>query len=240
MGIDKSRPPKYRHYFAALLVLLAASALPSTASAALYSYEAPDGTTLITTEKKGAGYKLIEVLSGPSPRPPKKSDPKKSAPKPSTSQPSQSAKPSPKAAFKPDTSTRRGEHGYNDIIEEAAEAYDVPFAFIKAVIRIESAFRSDAVSPVGAMGLMQLMPRTAASLNVTDAYDPRQNIYGGSKFLRILIDRYDGDINLILAAYNAGDVAVKRYGGIPYPQTRAYVASVYYWYKTYEKEQESR
>ena len=130
------------------------------------------------------------------------------------------------------------ERQYDDIIREAAEAYDVPFGFVKAVIRIESAFQTDAVSHAGAMGLMQLMPRTAASLNVTDAFDPRQNIFGGAKFLRILIDRYDGDINLILAAYNAGDVAVRRHDGIPYAQTRQYVASVYYWYQAYEAAEE--
>jgi|SRR5690554_1332258 len=236
MDNHKETRTSQRRYFGALCVLFALSALPSPAQAALYRYQAPDGTTLITTEKQGPGYKLLEVLSGPSPAASKPSGTPKPAPRSPTS-PTSSA---PKPAFESNSSTRRGPHGFNDIIEEASEAYDVPFGFIKAVIRIESAFRPDAVSPVGAMGLMQLMPRTAASLNVTDAYDPRQNIYGGAKFLRILIDRYDGDINLILAAYNAGDVAVKRYGGIPYPQTRDYVASVYYWYKIYEKEQESR
>lgn len=238
MGNHKKTKTSRRRYIAALCVLFALSVPPAKAQAALYRYQAPDGTTLITTEKQGRGYKLLEVLSGPSPsasKPRNKPTPKPAAPKPTAPQSS-----APKPAFESSRSTRRGPQGFDDIIEEASEAYDVPFGFIKAVIRVESAFRPEAVSPVGAMGLMQLMPRTAASLNVTDAYDPRQNIYGGAKFLRILIDRYDGDINLILAAYNAGDVAVKRYGGIPYPQTRDYVASVYYWYKIYEKEQESR
>ena len=130
------------------------------------------------------------------------------------------------------------EAAYDDIIHEAADAYDVPFGFIKAVIRIESAFQSDAVSHAGAMGLMQLMPRTAESLDVDDPFDVRQNIFGGAKFLRILIDRYDGDINLILAAYNAGDVAVRRHDGIPYAQTRQYVASVYYWYQKYSADED--
>src|SRR5690606_7527100 len=129
------------------------------------------------------------------------------------------------SAKRPSFSER--ENAYDDIIAEASETFDVPFGFVKAIIRIESSFNPDATSPVGAMGLMQLMPRTAASLNVSNAYDARQNIFGGAKFLRILIDRYDGDINLILAAYNAGDVAVRRYDGIPYPKTRQYVASVY-------------
>lgn len=235
IGLRETQRLDYRLFLGVVVLLVALIAAPSTASAALYRYETPDGKLLITTQKKGAGYKLLEVLSGPSP---KKSKPKP-APKSSSSKPSQKST-APKTTHKAGASTRQGEQGFNDIISEASEAYDVPYAFIKAVIRIESAFRPDAESPVGAMGLMQLMPKTAASLNVTNAYDPRQNIYGGAKFLRILIDRYDGDINLILAAYNAGDVAVKRYGGIPYPQTRDYVASVYYWYKIYEKEQESR
>ncbi len=80
---------------------------------------------------------------------------------------------------------------------------------------------------------MQLMPRTARGLGVSDPYEPRQNVFGGTKLLRQLINRYDGDINLILAAYNAGDPLVKKYDGIPSPGTRGYVANVYKWYKIY-------
>lgn len=217
------------------LTLGAFVGLPTPASAALYRYETPDGKILITTQKQ-PGYKLIEVLSSGD-------DSAKSAPKnPQVKKKAEPAsQPAPSRPAPADgANARRGERGFDDIIEEASEAYDVPYAFIKAVIRVESAFRADAISHAGAMGLMQLMPKTAASLNVSDAFNARQNIYGGAKFLRILIDRYDGDINLILAAYNAGDVAVSRYGGIPYPQTRDYVASVYHWYKIYEKEQEKR
>lgn len=205
--------------------------LPTPASAALYKYRTPDGKVLITTEKM-PGYKLLEVLSGPS-----KAHHSRPKVQKHRSQPRASRSTSHPHKRK---STRKGEDAFDDIISEASEAYDVPFGFIKAVIHIESAFKPNAVSHTGAQGLMQLMPKTAASLNVTDAFDPRQNIYGGTKFLRILIDRYDGDINLILAAYNAGDAAVSRYDGIPYPQTRDYVASVYYWYKIYENEQESQ
>lgn len=206
--------------------------VPASASAELYRYETPDGKILITTEKK-PNYKLLEVLSGGSNTSTKNKKIRKSSASSSKSSPK-------KKRTKRKRSKRKGEDAFDDIIAEASETYDVPFGFIKAVIRVESAFRPDAESHAGAQGLMQLMPRTAESLNVTDAFDPRQNIYGGAKFLRILIDRYDGDINLILAAYNAGDAAVKRYEGIPYPQTRDYVASVFYWYKIYEKEQESQ
>ncbi len=214
---------------AALLCALVGVSTP--ASAALYKYQTPDGKVLITTEKK-PGYKLLEVLSGPDTK-------QTSHPKVKKHRSRAHSTPHP-AHVKKHRSSRKGEDAFDDIISEASEAYDVPFGFIKAVIHVESAFNPNAVSHTGAQGLMQLMPKTAASLNVTDAFDPRQNIYGGTKFLRILIDRYDGDINLILAAYNAGDAAVSRYEGIPYPQTRDYVASVYYWYKIYEKEQESQ
>lgn len=210
--------------------MCAALLVPSTARADLYKYEAPDGSVLITTEKK-SGYKLLEIISEGSSTSKKSS--KSKAKKRSAS------KPRPTKAARKRTN-RKGEDAFDDIIAEASEAYDVPFGFIKAVIRVESAFRPDALSHAGAQGLMQLMPRTADSLNVTDPFDPRQNIFGGAKFLRILIDRYDGDINLILAAYNAGDAAVARYEGIPYPQTRDYVASVFYWYKAYEKSEEPK
>src|SRR5690554_6053427 len=114
-----------RRYLAAFCVLFALSALPTQAHAALYRYQAPDGTTLITTEKKGAGYKLLEVLSGPAPAP-AASKPTR-APKPAATSPQANA---PKPAFESNSSTRRGAHGFNDLIEEASEAYDVPFGFI--------------------------------------------------------------------------------------------------------------
>lgn len=125
------------------------------------------------------------------------------------------------------------EASFDDLIREASASYNVPFTFIKAVIRVESNFNPHAISRAGAQGLMQLMPRTARGLGVSDPYDPRQNVFGGTKLLRQLINRYDGDINLILAAYNAGDVLVKKYDGIPSPGTRGYVANVYKWYKIY-------
>ncbi|QDG54354.1 lytic transglycosylase domain-containing protein [Persicimonas caeni] len=223
--------PKLQGFLLAAVLMCASVLVPSPASAELYRYETPDGKILITTEKK-SGYKLLEVLSGGSKTSTKdKKIRKRSASKSSSTKTKRKRR---------KHSKRKGEDAFDDIIAEASEAYDVPFGFIKAVIRVESAFKPNAESHAGAQGLMQLMPRTAASLNVTDSFDPRQNIYGGAKFLRILIDRYDGDINLILAAYNAGDAAVKRYDGIPYPQTRDYVASVFYWYKIYQKEEESK
>jgi hypothetical protein len=112
-------------------------------------------------------------------------------------------------------------------IREAAERYGVEEGLIKAVIRAESGFNSRAVSPKGARGLMQLMPGTASMLGVRDSFDPRQNIDGGVRHLRALIDRFGSDLKLALAAYNAGEQAVITHGGIPpYRETRDYVTRI--------------
>jgi hypothetical protein len=113
------------------------------------------------------------------------------------------------------------------IIKEAADRYGVAEDLIAAVIEAESQFNPRAVSRRGAQGLMQLMPDTAASLGVEDPFSPRENIHGGVRHLRSLLDRFDNNVPLALAAYNAGHVAVINHGGIPpYPQTRAYVSRI--------------
>jgi cell wall-associated NlpC family hydrolase len=116
---------------------------------------------------------------------------------------------------------------YDAMIVEAAQANNVPPALVKAVVRAESGFDPNAVSRAGAQGLMQLMPSTAAGLGVTDPFDPKQNLMGGAKFLRGLLDRFIGDVSKALAGYNAGPGAVEKYGGIPpYAETQAYVPKV--------------
>jgi hypothetical protein len=128
-------------------------------------------------------------------------------------------------------------HRYDAYIRGAAQRYQLPESFVRAVIHTESRFNLRAVSHAGAMGLMQLMPSTAQFLGVTQPFDPRQNIYGGCKLLRLLANRFNGDMVLVAAGYNAGAGAVLKYGGVPpYVETRAYVKSVLRRYYAYERE----
>jgi len=128
-------------------------------------------------------------------------------------------------------------HRYDSIIRSAASRYQLPEALVRAVIHTESNYQARAVSRAGAMGLMQLMPRTARSLGVTDAFDPAQSIHGGARYLRLLANRYDGDMVLVLAAYNAGAGNVEKHGGVPpFEETRAYVRSVLRRFYAYERQ----
>jgi len=117
------------------------------------------------------------------------------------------------------------------LFDLAGLRYNVPPNLLKAVAKVESGFKPDATSKAGAMGIMQLMPGTAQGLGVTDPYDPEQNIMGGAKYLRQMLDRFGGDVQLALAAYNAGAGAVEKYGGIPpYKETQNYVPMVLGYY----------
>src|SRR5436309_4993928 len=115
----------------------------------------------------------------------------------------------------------------DQIVEEASAIYGVNPDFVRAIIHAESRFNPQAVSHVGAQGLMQLMPVTARYLGVSDPFDMRQNIFAGVKYLSNLLDRFNGDVGLAAAAYNAGPNAVARRGGIPpFKETRGYVKKV--------------
>lgn len=121
----------------------------------------------------------------------------------------------------------RPDQAYDHLIHEAAGAYHLDPALIKAVMRTESAFDPLAVSPAGAQGLMQLMPALAREMGVADVFDPRQNIMGGAKYLRQLLDATGGSVPLALASYNAGPGNVARYKGIPpFKETREYVRKI--------------
>ena len=116
---------------------------------------------------------------------------------------------------------------YDDIIEEAAAEYDLDPHLIRAVMQAESAFHPYAVSRAGAEGLMQLMPELADEMEVSNSFDPRENIMGGARYLKRLLDYHNGNIDLALASYNAGPGNVQRYGGVPpFRETRRYVKTI--------------
>lgn len=123
---------------------------------------------------------------------------------------------------------------YDEYIREASRLYRIPEELIRAVIKVESNFDPRAVSPANAHGLMQLLPSTAERMMVDDIFDPRQNILGGVRYLRILANTFNGNLQLTVAGYNAGEGAVARYGGIPpYQETQNYVVHVLSYYEQY-------
>lgn len=125
---------------------------------------------------------------------------------------------------------------YERIFEEVAKKYELDPDLLKAIAKVESNFNPRAVSPKGAMGVMQLIPSTARLVGVSDPFDPVENIHGGAKYLRMLLDEF-GDLKLSLAAYNAGPEAVRQYRGIPpFPETINYVKNVLEYYRALRRE----
>jgi len=126
---------------------------------------------------------------------------------------------------------------YDHLIFKASEKYNVNYNLIKAVIKAESNFNPQAVSRAGARGLMQLMPKTAYAYQVQDSFEPESNIEAGVRYLRYLLNLFQGNLHLALAGYNAGENAVIKNKGIPpYPETRTYVQRVLRFYQEYGKE----
>lgn len=142
------------------------------------------------------------------------------------------APPRPAASGAP---AARGLSGYDPHIRTASEKYRIPVELLRAVMAVESNYNPRALSEKGAIGLMQLMPRTAEDMYVGDVWDPAQNIDGGARYLRQLANQYQGDVVKTLAAYNAGPEAVRRAGGaVPnIPETREYVRRVLALYQDY-------
>lgn len=151
------------------------------------------------------------------------------------------APPGPAAPAKVTPRTRDALTEYDPFITETALRYRIPPNLVRAVMHTESAFDPTAVSPVGASGLMQLMPKTAQEMYVKDIFDVKENIEGGVRYLRVLANTFDGDMVKMVAAYNAGPEAVRKYGGQvpPYAETQAYVKKVvalYFQYKAQEEQ----
>jgi len=126
---------------------------------------------------------------------------------------------------------------YDTFIREAAELYGVSYPLLKAIIKAESDFNPKAISRKGALGLMQLMPHNVKAMNINDPFDPWENIMGGARYFRSMLDRFEGQLSLSLAAYNAGPTAVERYNFQipPYKETQDYVARVLKYYYAFRQ-----
>lgn len=124
---------------------------------------------------------------------------------------------------------------YDPYIRAVSKRHGIDFHLVKALIKAESKFDHLAVSPKGAMGLMQVMPATADHMGISNPFNPEENIEGGVRYLKWLLQTFDNDLKLALAAYNAGPNTVKRYGGVPpYSETRAYLKKVLKFYSDYK------
>ncbi|HSH44158.1 MAG TPA: lytic transglycosylase domain-containing protein [Arenicellales bacterium] len=195
---------------AGVLCLLAAPA----PAGEIFVYQAADGSRLITDHPRiEAGYRLVKVYA--------ESDVWQQTGK----------RRGTAAAFKPQPSS------YDGLIESTARQLRLDPMLIKSVMQAESAFDPNAVSRKGASGLMQLMPATARRYGVSNLFDPRQNVMGGARYLSFLLERFDGDLELALAGYNAGENAVDNHRGVPpYEETRHYVKKVLRLYRQYRNE----
>lgn len=134
----------------------------------------------------------------------------------------------------PTKKSRKDKH-FHGLILAASSKHSVDPALVKAIIMAESSYNPDAISRKGAVGLMQLMPGTAVDMGVEDSFDPEHNINGGVKYLKHLLNLFQGDLRLAVAAYNAGITKVKKYQGVPpYKSTQFYVAKVFKYYRHYK------
>jgi len=181
-------------------------ALPVTASADIYQYVDADGVVHFTNTKPGANAKPYLKTNERAAR----------------------------AAVPPQDRDPSRYSRYDESIRQAAALYQIPEQLVRAVIKVESDYDPRAISSAGARGLMQLMPETAERLGVRDIHDPRENIFGGVRYLRVLANMFNGDLDLTVAAYNAGENAVIKHGGVPpFEQTRDYVVKVNRFYRRY-------
>ena len=148
--------------------------------------------------------------------------------------------PTPTSPARVTERSRRAAEEFDELITAAAIRYKMPPNLVRAVMHAESAFDPTAVSHVGASGLMQLMPATAREMYVKDIFDVKENIEGGVRYLRVLANEFEGDMVKIVAAYNAGPEAVRKYNGVPpYAETQAYVKKVVALYFQYKQQEEA-
>jgi len=182
----------------ALLAVLAVTLGPATAFAQIYAWRDANGTLVLSDRELNTPTKIYEVPGAPSYRTTTADDRGASSPR------------------------------FDDFVLAHAQRHSLRPELVRAVIQVESGYNPGATSPKGAMGLMQLMPSTARDLGVRNAYDPLENIRGGVAYLRTLLDQFNGNEELALAAYNAGAGAVNKYGGTipPYRETRDYVSRI--------------
>lgn len=191
---------------AAVLVLLAGSA-----AADIYTYTDSNGVVHFTNSRSASQGAKLYIKTAPKPR----------------------GEPGVTPFMPSDTNPERFTR-YDEVIRQAATLYQIPVELVRAMIKVESDYDPRAVSIAGARGLMQIMPATGERMQVRDLFDPRENIFGGVRYMRILANTFNGDLQLTVAGYNAGEGAVMRHGGIPpYEETRMYVTKVLYYYNRY-------
>lgn len=205
MGPKRDFIPQLKKTLFVIGLLLPGLLLPMTGQArqAFYLYQLPDGSRMISDRPlQGKRYHLVRA---------------------STRMHGMGRQ----ASLKYDRSGAKRVEDYAKLIKRTADRYGVDPALVKAVIHTESDFNPQATSHKGASGLMQLMPKTAANYGINDLYNPSQNIEAGVRHLRYLLKKYENKLSHAIAAYNAGETAVRKYAGIPpYPETQRYVTKV--------------
>lgn len=202
-----------------VILLLLATALPL--GAAIYSYRDDKGRLFLTDNPPNDKYRIVvtSMKNRVEPDHPEQSSVVKAA-----------------LSMSPQTILLPNDESYGDFINHAAKKYAVDPFLIKAVIKVESDFDPRAVSSKGARGLMQLIHTTAKSMGCHDSFDPEQNIHGGAKYLRTMLDRFDGNLTHALAAYNAGPGRVEQYKGVPpFRETQNYVKKVKHYYQVFRE-----
>ena len=213
-------------WFSAAVVLVAMLA-PQDAAGRVYYYVDSNGTIHYTNAPTSRKY-----------RPLKRFDRFESRRRGAAVKRSYRGSRRPKRFKGPSYKRKEDRYRYDHYIREASRRYNIPFALIKGVIAAESDFDHEAVSYAGAEGLMQLVPSTARMMNVNDTFDPYENIMGGTKYLRYLANMFNGDLVLMLAAYNAGHNLVKELNRVPnIPGIRNYIRKVIRYYRQYQQEE---